>query len=321
MAGAAAPITAALPRFAGLVPRLPGGPLVMGIVNVTPDSFSGDGVEAEAAILRGRALLEAGADILDIGGESTRPGAAPVAPEEEIRRILPVVRALAPLAPVSIDTRNAATMAAALAAGASIINDIAALRHDPDAPRVVAEAGASVVLMHMLGTDPRTMQADPRYADVALEVLYFLRDRIQALGLPPERVAMDPGIGFGKTLAHNLMLLDRLPLLAGLGCPIWSAPPARPRSAGWAGWRRPGSVSPPAWPPPWPPPPAAPPSSGCMTWRRRCRRCGSGWRPPRFRCENASLTAVLMDLAVRWRYSIHPATSDDRSAMNAAAPR
>ncbi|GGC38315.1 dihydropteroate synthase [Siccirubricoccus deserti] len=214
------PITAALPRFAGLVPRLPGGPLVMGIVNVTPDSFSGDGVEAEAAILRGRALLEAGADILDIGGESTRPGAAPVAPEEEIRRILPVVRALAPLAPVSIDTRNAATMAAALAAGASIINDIAALRHDPDAPRVVAEAGASVVLMHMLGTDPRTMQADPRYADVALEVLYFLRDRIQALGLPPERVAMDPGIGFGKTLAHNLMLLDRLPLLAGLGCPI-----------------------------------------------------------------------------------------------------
>jgi dihydropteroate synthase len=214
------PITAAPPRFAGLLPRLPGGPLVMGIVNVTPDSFSGDGVGAEAAILRGQALLEAGADILDIGGESTRPGAAPVTPEEEIRRILPVVRALAPLAPVSIDTRNAATMAAALAAGARIVNDVAALRHDPDAPRVVAESGAAVVLMHMLGTDPRTMQADPRYADVALEVLRFLRDRMQALGLPPERVAMDPGIGFGKTLAHNLALLDRLPLLAGLGCPI-----------------------------------------------------------------------------------------------------
>jgi dihydropteroate synthase len=214
------PITAAPPPFAGLVPRLPGGPLVMGIVNVTPDSFSGDGVEAAAAILRGRALLDAGADILDIGGESTRPGAAPVSPAEEICRILPVVRALAPLAPVSIDTRNAATMAAALAAGARIVNDVAGLRHDPDAPRVVAEAGASVVLMHMLGTDPRTMQADPRYADVALEVLRFLRDRMQALGLPPGRVAIDPGIGFGKTLAHNLALLDRLPLLAGLGCPI-----------------------------------------------------------------------------------------------------
>jgi dihydropteroate synthase len=213
-------LTTASPRFAGLTPKLPGGPLVMGIVNVTPDSFSGDGVGPEAAIAQGRAMWAAGADILDIGGESTRPGAAPVPPEAEIARILPVVRALAPLAPVSIDTRNAATMAAALAAGARIVNDVAALRHDPDAPRVVAEHGAAVVLMHMLGTDPRTMQADPRYADVALEVFRFLADRLAILGLPPGRVAVDPGIGFGKTLAHNLSLLDRLPILAGLGCPI-----------------------------------------------------------------------------------------------------
>ncbi|MCO6419541.1 dihydropteroate synthase [Siccirubricoccus sp. KC 17139] len=214
------PITAAPPPFAGLVPKLPGGPLVMGIVNVTPDSFSGDGVAAEAAIAQGQAMLAAGADILDIGGESTRPGAAPVPPEEEIARILPVVRALASLGPVSIDTRNAATMAAALDAGARIVNDIAALRHDPEAPALVRRSGAPVVLMHMLGTDPRTMQDDPRYDDVAVEVFTFLRDRIVALGLPPAQVAVDPGIGFGKTLAHNLALLDRLPILAGLGCPI-----------------------------------------------------------------------------------------------------
>jgi dihydropteroate synthase len=221
------PLTRRPPPFAGLpVPHPDGRPLVMGIVNVTPDSFSGDGLAdagAEAAIAHGRALLAAGADILDVGGESTRPGSAAVPVEEEIRRVLPVVRALAPIAPVSIDTRNAATMAAAVEAGARVVNDVAALRHDPDAARVVAAAGASVVLMHMRGLDPRSMQDDPRYEDVALEVAAFLRQRVEAAeraGIPRERIAVDPGIGFGKTTAHNLALLDRLPLLAGLGCPI-----------------------------------------------------------------------------------------------------
>ena len=222
--GLLGPLTRRPPSFADLEPP-PGRPLVMGIVNVTPDSFSGDGLAADqrAAIAHGEALLEAGADILDIGGESTRPGAEPVPAEEEMRRILPVVRALAPLAPVSVDTRNAATMAAALEAGARVVNDVSALRHDPLAAGVVARAGAAVVLMHMLGLDPRTMQADPRYADVALEVAGFLRERVEAAeaaGIPRGCIAVDPGIGFGKTLAHNLALLDRLPLLAGLGCPI-----------------------------------------------------------------------------------------------------
>ncbi len=217
------------PAFAGLVPRLgPGGPLVMGIVNLTPDSFSGDGVlrgpdPAEAAIAQGRAIVEAGADILDIGGESTRPGAAPVPVEEECRRILPVIRALAAVAPVSVDTRNAATMRAALEAGARIVNDVSALRHDPDSAAVVAAADAPVVLMHMLGDDPRRMQDAPAYADVALDVARFLAARVaaaEAAGIPRERIALDPGIGFGKTLDHNLALLRRLPLLAGLGCPV-----------------------------------------------------------------------------------------------------
>ncbi|MBK1660996.1 dihydropteroate synthase [Paracraurococcus ruber] len=212
-------VEAPLP-FAGLPA---GRPLVMGIVNVTPDSFSGDGVGAAAAIARGEAMLAAGADILDIGGESTRPGADPVPPEEECRRILPVLRALAPLAPVSVDTRHAATMAAALAAGARIVNDVTALRHDPGAVAVVRDAGVPVAIMHMPGTDPRTMQAAARYDDVVLEVAGFLRDRVAALeaaGIPRHRIAVDPGIGFGKTIEHNLALLERLPLLAGIGCPL-----------------------------------------------------------------------------------------------------
>ncbi len=195
----------------------------MGILNVTPDSFSGDGSGAPAAIARGHAMLAAGADILDIGGESTRPGADPIPAGTEIARILPVVRALARVAPVSVDTRNAATMEAALEAGARIVNDVSALRHDPAALAVVARHQAPVVLMHMLGTDPRTMQQDPRYADVTLDVARFLRDRIavaEAAGIPCARIAVDPGIGFGKTVAHNLALLERLPLLAGLGCRI-----------------------------------------------------------------------------------------------------
>ncbi len=211
------------PAFAGLNGE--GRPLVMGIVNVTPDSFSGDGLAADAgaAIAHGHALLEAGADLLDVGAESTRPGSHPVPPEEELRRLLPVVRDLAKAATVSVDTRNAATMAACLEAGAEIVNDITALRHDRDALRVVTQARAPVVLMHMLGMDPRTMQQNPQYADVALDVARFLRDRVETLerlGIPRGRIAVDPGIGFGKTVAHNLALLERLPLLAGLGCRI-----------------------------------------------------------------------------------------------------
>ncbi|WP_043364793.1 dihydropteroate synthase [Belnapia sp. F-4-1] len=227
------PLTEAPPPFAGLAPRLgPGAPLVMGVVNITPDSVSGDGLLAaglkggalvEAAVAQGQGMLAAGADLLDIGGESTRPGAAPVTPEEECRRILPVIRALAPLAPLSVDTRNALTMREALAAGARMVNDISALRHDPAAARVVAEAGAPLILMHMLGDDPRRMQDDPRYADVALDIGDFLAERLaaaEAAGIPRHRTALDPGLGFGKLLEHNLALLHRLPLLAGLGCPL-----------------------------------------------------------------------------------------------------
>jgi dihydropteroate synthase len=221
-APALARVTGATPVFAGLPHDRP---LVMGIVNVTPDSFSGDGLagSAEAAIARGHAMLEAGADLLDIGGESTRPGADPTPPEEEMRRVLPVVRTLAAAAPVSIDTRNPATMRAALEAGARIVNDISAFRYDPAAIAVVAEHEAPVVLMHMLGLDPREMQCDPRYRDVALEVAEFLRQRVEAAecaGIPRARIAVDPGIGFGKTMEHNLALIARLPLLAGVGCRI-----------------------------------------------------------------------------------------------------
>jgi dihydropteroate synthase len=200
-------------------------PLVMGVVNVTPDSFSDGGVhfDARRAIDAGHGMLEAGADILDIGGESTRPGAAPVTPEEEMARVLPVVRELAKAAPVSIDTRHAATMAAALEAGAEIVNDVSALRHDPAALTLVARSQAPVILMHMPGDDPATMQGLASYDDVAVEVAGFLRDRIatcEALGIARGRIAIDPGIGFGKTMAHNLALIDRLPLLAALGCRV-----------------------------------------------------------------------------------------------------
>jgi dihydropteroate synthase len=220
---ALARVTGAPPPFAGLPADRP---LVMGIINATPDSFSGDGSGAspEAAVALGQTMLEAGADLLDVGGESTRPGAEPVPPEEEARRVLPVVRALAAAgAPVSVDTRNASTMRAALDAGARVVNDISALRHDPAAMAVVAERGAPVVLMHMRGLDPRGMQRDPRYGDVALEVAGFLRGRVEAAeraGIARGRIAVDPGIGFGKAVAHNLALIERLPLLAGLGCRI-----------------------------------------------------------------------------------------------------
>ena len=219
-------LTLAPPPFAGLpLPAERGRPLVMAIINVTPDSFSDGGrhLDPGRAIAAGHAALRAGADLLDIGAESTRPGALPVPPEEEQRRLLPVIRELARAATVSVDTRNAATMAAALEAGAEIVNDISALRHDPDAPRLLAGAECGVVLMHMRGDDPRTMQQDIRYADVALEVAQFLAERVEAaerLGIARERLAVDPGIGFGKRLPHNLALMERLPLLAGIGCPI-----------------------------------------------------------------------------------------------------
>ncbi len=200
-------------------------PRIMGIVNVTPDSFSdgGDFAEAEAAIRHGERLLAEGADILDVGGESTRPGAEPVPEQEELRRVLPVVRALAGLgAPVSIDTRRAGVAAAAFDAGARIVNDVTALSSDPRAVAVAAAKGASVVLMHMQG-EPQTMQQAPHYDDVVVEVRDYLAARIavcEAAGIPRHRIAIDPGIGFGKTIGHNLSLLQNLDVLAPLGCPV-----------------------------------------------------------------------------------------------------
>jgi dihydropteroate synthase len=211
------------PSIAGLAmdrPRL------MGIVNVTPDSFSDGGrwLDAGAAIAHGLQLEADGADILDIGGESTRPGAEPIGAEEELRRVIPVIAALAKQVPavISIDTRNAEVMLRAADAGARIINDVAALGHDPDALRVAAETGLPVVLMHAQG-DPRTMQLDPRYDDVVLDVCDWLAARIavcEAAGIPRTRIVVDPGIGFGKTVDHNLALIGALSILHGLGCPI-----------------------------------------------------------------------------------------------------
>ena len=200
-------------------------PLVMGIVNVTPDSFSdgGDFADHETAIAQGRALLAAGADILDIGGESTRPKATRVAPDEEIRRVDPVVRALAAAgALISIDTRHAVVMEAALAAGARIINDVSALTGDTGSMAVAARSGAPLVLMHMLG-DPRTMQDDPTYELASLDITDYLAARVAdaaAHGIPRERIVVDPGIGFGKRSHHNLEIMTRLTLLHALGCGI-----------------------------------------------------------------------------------------------------
>jgi dihydropteroate synthase len=201
-------------------------PLIMGIVNVTPDSFSDGGqfFDAETAISHALQLEEEGADILDIGGESTRPGAEPISIDEEMRRILPVVEAVARRVrvPVSIDTRNAAVMSSAADAGARLINDVSALTHDPESLATAASLGLPVVLMHALG-DPRTMQNDPRYDDVVLDVYDALAQRVEACaraGIPRERLIVDPGIGFGKTLAHNLTLLGSLSIFQGLGCPV-----------------------------------------------------------------------------------------------------
>jgi len=210
------------PPFAGLEPW---PPRVMGILNVTPDSFSdgGDRVDAQRAIADGLAMRAAGAAILDVGGESTRPGADPVPVAEEVRRIVPVVAGLAEAGClVSIDTRRTEVMAAALDAGARIINDVTALAGDAESLALAARRQASVILMHMQG-EPRTMQQAPRYDDAPLDVFDFLSGRVAACvaaGIPPARIAVDPGIGFGKALAHNLRLLDHLAVLHGLGCAL-----------------------------------------------------------------------------------------------------
>jgi dihydropteroate synthase len=197
----------------------------MGIVNVTPDSFSdgGEFFEADAAIAHGRRLVEDGAEILDVGGESTRPGAEPVAEAEELRRVVPVLQALATgNAGLSIDTTKTAVARAALDAGAQIVNDVSAFRFEPSMAELVAASDADCVLMHMLG-EPRTMQADPRYDDVVSEVKAFLEQRLAfavAEGVAEERVWLDPGIGFGKTVEHNLELLRRLEEIVAIGRPV-----------------------------------------------------------------------------------------------------
>ena len=197
-------------------------PLVMGIINVTPDSFFFGNGDTEKAVTLGRAMLAAGADILDIGGESTRPGAAPVPEEEEMRRLEPVVRALASAgAVISVDTRKATVMAAAFGWGARIVNDVSALEGKGSLD-AVARSRMPVVLMHMRG-EPGTMQRDPRYELASLDVMDYLAGRIAACvaaGVPLDRIVVDPGIGFGKTVAHNLEILARLSLFHGLGCGV-----------------------------------------------------------------------------------------------------
>ena len=198
---------------------------VMGVVNVTPDSFSdgGEFLDPAAAIAHGRRLATDGAGILDIGGESTRPGAAPVDAEEEVRRVLPVIEALADTGTqISVDTTKTEVAGRALDAGASIVNDVSAFRFAPELAGLVADAGADCCLMHMLG-EPRTMQEDPLYDDVVADVMAFLEERMRfatAAGVREDRIWLDPGIGFGKTLQHNLELLRRLDEIVALGRPV-----------------------------------------------------------------------------------------------------
>ena len=200
-------------------------PQVMGIINATPDSFSDGGsyADASAAAEAGATMAAQGAAIIDVGGESTRPGASTVWENDEIERVLPVVRQLASGGnAVSIDTRKAGVMSAAVGAGARMINDVSALTWDPQSTEAAAKAGVPVVLMHHQG-DPQTMQSDPRYGDVLVEVYLWLEARIAAAeeaGLARDKMLVDAGIGFGKTVAHNLELMNGLALLHGLGCPI-----------------------------------------------------------------------------------------------------
>ncbi|MEX0969734.1 MAG: dihydropteroate synthase [Paracoccaceae bacterium] len=217
-------LTAPRPAICGLDHSRP---IIMGILNVTPDSFSDGGAHfaLDAALDAARGMAENGADILDIGGESTRPGAAPVSEDDELSRTIPVISALRKQGfslPISIDTRKAAIARAALDAGANLVNDVSALGFDTAMPDTVATARAPVCLMHALG-DPRTMQQHPRYDDVLLDVYDFLQSRIalaEAAGIARQSVLADPGIGFGKTLEHNLTLLRGLALFHTLGCPL-----------------------------------------------------------------------------------------------------
>jgi len=215
-------VTAPRPPFAGLAFTRP---LIMGIVNVTPDSFSDGGLydTTEGAIMHAAELAKDGAEIVDVGGESTRPGSDAVEEGEELSRVIPVLEGLAGLrAAVSIDTRKASVARAAAKVGVKIFNDVSALTYDQDSLAAAAETGLSVILMHAKG-EPKTMQDDPRYDDVALEVYDYLALRIEAAeaaGIDRSRIAADPGIGFGKTLAHTLTLLANLSLLHGLGVPL-----------------------------------------------------------------------------------------------------
>jgi len=202
-------------------------PVLMGILNVTPDSFS-DGGEffgVELALAQAEKMLDEGAHMIDVGGESTRPGSDPVSPEEELHRVLPVVQGILgarPEAIISIDTYRALTAEAALDAGARVVNDVTALRGDPKMAGLVAERGCPVVLMHMLG-EPKSMQRDPRYEDVVREVRDFLAGRVEyaaGVGVREENVILDPGVGFGKTLRHNLELLNGLNVFVELGFPV-----------------------------------------------------------------------------------------------------
>jgi dihydropteroate synthase len=199
-------------------------PSVMGVVNVTPDSFSDGGINFDAAdaIASARRMAADGAALVDVGGESTRPGSEGVLVDEELRRVVPVLEAVAAEVPVSIDTTKAEVARTAIELGAELVNDVTALRGDRRLAEVVAESSAYLCLMHMQG-EPRTMQSDPRYEDVASEVAAFLEGRLRfavAAGIPEERIALDPGIGFGKTLQHNFELIRRLDVLLSLGRPV-----------------------------------------------------------------------------------------------------
>jgi dihydropteroate synthase len=214
-------VTAARPKFG---PMAMDSTRLMGIVNVTPDSFSDGGKleTTQAAIRHGRKLTEEGADILDVGGESTRPGSDQVSAVDELARVEPVIAGLATQHAVSADTRKAEVMTRALKAGASIINDVSGLNHDPRSASVIANAGAPVIIMHAQG-DPKTMQLNPRYDDVVLDVYDALEQRIKAAetaGIARHNICIDPGIGFGKTFLHNLQLLSGLSLFHGLGVPM-----------------------------------------------------------------------------------------------------
>lgn len=199
----------------------------MGILNVTPDSFSdgGDFRDVGAAAAQAERMLDEGARVIDVGGESTRPGSDPVSSEEEIRRVVPVIRAILagrPQAMISVDTRHARTAGAALEAGAGVVNDVTALRGDGEMAKLVADAGCPVFLMHMQG-EPKTMQQDPRYDDVVREVRDFLKERAEyaiSAGVEPENIVLDPGIGFGKTAEHNLALLRHLDAVVDIGFPV-----------------------------------------------------------------------------------------------------